>query len=261
MKHFALALAALAFQTVSAQNIQRLGIQVEYISRPSEPFPSGVTSYTVVVNQSYRDQYEAELEQWEIDTQLAQETYESEMEAYNSKGTGAKVLERALLDERKPQLLLPAKPDEVEYVFDPGIISSKIDMQGMTRMEGGGVVTLEIQSFEDSPPEDRKQEIKDKEGNVSYRYFRTMKYRQPIRFTVELPDGSVVLDEVLTNSENYTIYTSDKYTSKSALNKAWNPMVVAKRLSRMSVEASTIAMNSILNDLFCFSMKSVPMTF
>ncbi len=260
MKHFALALAALAFQTVSAQNIQRLGIQVEYISRPSEPFPSGVTSYTVVVNQSYRDQYEAELEQWEIDTQLAQETYESEMEAYNSKGTGAKVLERALLDERKPQLLLPAKPDEVEYVFDPGIISSKIDMQGMTRMEGGGVVTLEIQSFEDSPPEDRKQEIKDKEGNVSYRYFRTMKYRQPIRFTVELPDGSVVLDEVLTNSENYTIYTSDKYTSKSALNKAWNPMVVAKRLSRMSVEASTIAMNSILNDRFCFSKKTRPMT-
>ena len=43
-------------------------------------------------------------------------------------------------------------------------------------------MTIEIQYFEGSAPEDAQQEIKDKEGNVSYKYYRTMKYRQPVRF-------------------------------------------------------------------------------
>lgn len=260
MKYFMLALAALVSFTLNAQNVQRESISVEYISRPSEPLPAGVTTYNVVVNQSYRDQFEAELEQWEIDTQLAQETYEAEMEAYNAKGTGAKILERALLDEKKPQLVLPRKPVATERLFEPGIISSKIDMQGMTRTEGGATVTIEIQYFESSAPEDAQQEIKDKEGNVSYKYYRTMKYRQPVRFTLQLPDGSIVIDEVLTSSENFTTHTSDKYTSKSALNKSWNPTSVNNRLSQMSVEAGCVAINSILNDRFCFSQKTRPMT-
>lgn len=260
MKYFTLTIAALAFITANAQNVKRESVQVEYISRPSEPLPAGVTTYNVVINQSYRDQFEAELQQWEIDTQLAQETYAAEMEAYNAKGTGAKILERALLDEKKPQLVLPRKPVATERIFEPGIISSKIDMQGMTRTEGGATVTIEIQYFEGSAPEDGQQEIKDKEGNVSYKYYRTMKYRQPVRVTLQLPDGSIAIDEVLTSSEDFTTYTSDKYTSKSALNKAWNQTSVNNRLSQRSVEAGCIAINSILNDRFCFSKKTRPMT-
>ena len=260
MKYFTLTIAALAFITASAQNVKRESVQVEYISRPSEPLPAGVITYNVVINQSYRDQFEAELQQWEIDTQLAQETYAAEMEAYNAKGTGAKILERALLDEKKPQLVLPRKPVATERIFEPGIISSKIDMQGMTRTEGGATVTIEIQYFEGSAPEDGQQEIKDKEGNVSYKYYRTMKYRQPVRVTLQLPDGSIAIDEVLTSSEDFTTYTSDKSTSKSALNKAWNQTSVNNRLSQRSVEAGCIAINSILNDRFCFSKKTRPMT-
>ena len=260
MKYITLTLAALAFITANAQNVKRESVQVEYISRPSEPLPAGVTTYNVVVNQSYRDQFEAELQQWEIDTQLAQETYAADMEAYNAKGTGAKILERALLDEKKPQLVLPRKPVATERIFEPGIISSKIDMQGMTRTEGGATVTIEIQYFEGSAPEDGQQEIKDKEGNVSYKYYRSMKYRQPVRVTLQLPDGSIAIDEVLTSSEDFTTYTSDKYTSKSALNKAWNQTSVNNRLSQRSVEAGCIAINSILNDRFCFSKKTRPMT-
>ena len=250
----------MAFTTVNAQNVQRESIQVEYISRPREPLADGVITYNVVVKQSYRDQFEAELQQWEIDTQLAQETYAAEMEAYNAKGTGAKILERALLDEKKPQLILPRKPVAMERVFEPGLISSKIVMEGMTRMDDGAVVTIEILNYESSDPEDARRESRDKEGNISYKYYRTMKYRQPIRFTLELPDGSIVIDEVLTSSEDFTNYTSDKYTSKSALNKAWDQMAVNNRLSQMSVEAGCIAIKSILNDRFCFSKKIRPMT-
>ena len=63
MKYLTLALAALVFMTANAQNVQRETMSVEYISRPSEPLPAGVTTYNVEVNQSYRDQFEAELEQ------------------------------------------------------------------------------------------------------------------------------------------------------------------------------------------------------
>ena len=175
MKYLTLTLAALAIMTANAQNVQRETMSVEYISRPSEPLPAGVTTYNVVVNQSYRDQFEAEFQQWEIDTQLAQETYAAEMEAYNSKGTGAKILERALLDEKKPQLVLPRKPVATERIFEPGIISSKIDMQGMTRIEGGAVVTIEILNYEASDPVEGRRESRDKEGNVLYKSYLAMK--------------------------------------------------------------------------------------
>ncbi|MGA0435151.1 MAG: hypothetical protein ACO3MV_05735 [Flavobacteriales bacterium] len=243
-----------------AQNVQRETVQVEYMSLPSEPLPASVTTYVVEVNQSYRDQYEAELAQWEIDTQMAQENYNAAMEAYNSKGTGAKILERALLDEKKPELVLPSKPVQTERVFDAGVTGSKIDLQGMTRSNGGAVVTIEIQYFEASAPEEKKDEIKDKEGNVSYKYYRTMQYRQPLRYTLQLPDGSVVVDEVLASSEGYTTYTSDKYTSTSALNKAWNQTAVNNRVSQLSVEAGMAVINSILNDRYCVSKKIRPMT-
>ena len=92
MKYLTLTLAALAIMTANAQNVQRETMSVEYISRPSEPLPAGVTTYNVVVNQSYRNQFEAEFQQWEIDTQLAQETYSAEMEAYNSKSARSRIL-------------------------------------------------------------------------------------------------------------------------------------------------------------------------
>ena len=191
---------------------------------------------------------------------MAQENYDAAMEEYNSKGTGAKILERALLDEKKPELVLPTKPVATERIFETGIIGSKIDMQGLTRTSDGATVTIEIQYFEGSAPEEGKQEIKDKEGNVSYKYYRTMKYSQPLRYTLQLPDGSVVVDEVLASSEDFTTYTSDKYTSQSQLNKAWNQTSVNNRLSQMSVEAGMVAINNILNDRYCFSKKTRPMT-
>jgi len=260
MRIFTLALVLLTAAVTHAQNVQRETVQVEYISRPSEPLPAGISTYNVVVNQTYKEQFEAELAQWEIDTQMAQENYDAAMEEYNSKGTGAKILERALLDEKKPELVLPTKPVATERIFETGIIGSKIDMQGLTRTSDGATVTIEIQYFEGSAPEEGKQEIKDKEGNVSYKYYRTMKYRQPLRYTLQLPDGSVVVDEVLASSEDFTTYTSDKYTSQSQLNKAWNQTSVNNRLSQMSVEAGMVAINNILNDRYCFSKKTRPMT-
>lgn len=68
MKHYLLLLTAvLAASFLQAQNIKRETMQVEYISRPSEPIPSDVVNYEVVVNQVYKGIYEDELAQWEID--------------------------------------------------------------------------------------------------------------------------------------------------------------------------------------------------
>jgi len=144
MRIFTLALVLLTAAVTHAQNVQRETVQVEYISRPSEPLPAGISTYNVVVNQTYKEQFEAELAQWEIDTQMAQENYDAAMEEYNSKGTGAKILERALLDEKKPELVLPTKPVATERIFETGIIGSKIDMQGLTRTSDGATVTIEI---------------------------------------------------------------------------------------------------------------------
>jgi hypothetical protein len=73
------------------------------------------------------------------------------MEAYNAKGTGAKLLERALLDEKKPTLRLPTKPLRTEKIFEANIVGFKINMEGMTRAAGGATVNLEIQQFESMP--------------------------------------------------------------------------------------------------------------
>ncbi len=260
MRILSIILAVTFFTIGNAQNVKRETVQVEYISRPSEPLPNGVATYHTVVNQAYRDQFDAEFEQWEIDTQMAQENYDREIEAYNSKGTGAKLLERALLDEKKPQLVLPTKPLPEERLFEPGIIGSKVNLEGMTRASDGVKVTIEIQFFEHTSPEDVKEEKKDKEGNITYNYFRTFKYSQPMRYTVQLPDGSVILDEVLGSSGEYTTYNSNKYSSKSALNKAWDQTAVNNQRSQLAVESGMMAINQTLNDRFCFSKKTRPMT-
>ena len=261
MKNYLLLLTAVVAATcLQAQNIKRETMQVEYISRPSEPIPSDVVNYEVVVNQVYKGIYEDELAQWEIDTKVAQEQYDKDAEAYDSKGTGAKILERALLDEKKPTLRLPAKPTRTERIFEPNIVGSKINMEGMTRTAGGAVVTLEIQQFESMPYEDQQQEIKSKDGSVSYKYYRTMKYRQLLGMSLSLPDGSVVADEVLGDQVLYSTFTSNKYSSKSALNKSWNQTAINDRLSMTAVQARTDAANKILNDRFCFSTKKRPMT-
>ncbi|MDG2209070.1 MAG: hypothetical protein P8K81_03675, partial [Flavobacteriales bacterium] len=157
---------------VSAQNIKRETVQVNYISRPSEPIPSDITSYDVTVSQIYRLEYEAEMEQWEADKEMARKNFESESEAYNSKGTGSKILERALLNEKKPTLVLPVQPVKRERIFEHGVVGAKINMEGLAKASGGAVVGIEIQSFEGSDPVDSRKEIKDKEGNVSYKHYR-----------------------------------------------------------------------------------------
>ena len=131
MKHFFSFLLCLLAVGANAQNIQRETMQVEYISRPSEPLPGAISNYDVVVSQVYKDIYADELAQWEIDTKMAQENYDKEMEAYNSKGTGAKLLERALLDEKKPSLIMPTKPVRTEKIFEANIVGSKINLEGM----------------------------------------------------------------------------------------------------------------------------------
>ena len=231
MKHIYLVLVCAIAFGAQAQNVQRETMQVEYISRPSQPLPDGVTTYQVSVNQVYKDIYEEELAQWEIDTKMAQENFDKEMETYNSKGTGAKLLERALLDEKKPQLVTPVKPMRTEKIFEPNIVGAKINLEGLTRADGGAIVNLEIQQFEAMPYEDQQQEIKAKDGSVSYKYYRTMQYRQLVGMSVSLPDGSVVVDEVLGDPTLYSTFTSNKYASKSALNKSWNQTAINDRMS------------------------------
>ncbi|MDE0979391.1 MAG: hypothetical protein OSA78_05300 [Flavobacteriales bacterium] len=260
MRVFILVCFSFLMFNVSAQKIKRESVQVEYTSRPSEPLPKEVKSYSVEVMQTYKLEFEAEMEQWAIDTEIARVNFTRESQEYSQKGTGAKLLERALLDEKKPALVLPSKPVKREFIFEAGVVSSKIDMQGMNKNEGGVVVTIDIQSFESTSPEDGKQELKDKEGNISYKYYRTMTYRQQVRFAVTLPDGDVVIDEVIGSSENYIAHTSNKYTSKGALNKSWNQTSINSQMSKKAVNAAMGSINNVLNDRVCFSKKTRPMT-
>ena len=147
MRVFILVLFSFLMVSVSAQKIKRESVTVEFTSRPSEPFPSEIKSYSVDVMQTYKLEFESEMEQWAIDTEIARVDFERESQAYGEKGTGAKLLERALLDEKKPTLVLPSKPVKREYIFEAGVVSSKIDMQGMNKNTGGAVVTIDIQSL------------------------------------------------------------------------------------------------------------------
>ena len=103
-----------------------------------------------------------------------------------------------------------------ERIFEPGIISSKIDMQGMTA-EGGATVTIEINTSKIC--RNGQQEIKDKE-NVSYKYYRTMKYRQPVRVTPQLRRVHRHRRgvDVFGRFHHYTPIVHQQ----AALNKAWN---------------------------------------
>ncbi len=260
MKQFHLLFALVAALSIQAQNIQRESMQVEYISRPSDPLLSGITDYDVMVTQVYKDVFEGQMAQWEIDTKLAQENYDKAAEAYDEKGTGKKILELALFAQSAPGRVLPEKPVRTERIFEQSIVASKINLEGLKRAPGGAVVNLEIQQFETMPFEDRQQEIKAKDGSVSYKYFRTMMYRQLVVMSLTLPDGSSMAAEVLGDEALYLTFTSNRYNSKSALNKSWSQTAINDRLSMAVVQSAANAANSILNDRYCFSAKKREMT-
>ena len=51
-------------------------------------------------------------------------------------------------------------------------------------------------------------------------------------------------------------HTSSKYTSKGALNKAWNQASINSQMSKKAVDAAMGSINNVLNDRFCFSKKT-----
>ena len=136
MKPILLCLVGLLTLSATAQNIKRETVAFQYESKPSTPFTEDATTYDVFIVQSFKEGYEETIAQWERDCEAVQVQYDKEMEAYNAKSTGAKILEKTLLDESKPKLILPPKPQLNQKIWEETILGAKVDMTGMNRAPG-----------------------------------------------------------------------------------------------------------------------------
>lgn len=254
---YALLLAALVLTSgVFAQKLKRESVSFEYMSRPSAPFEGEVSTYEVFISQPFKEGQEAAVAEWEAECERVTAQYQADLEEWNSKSTGAKILEKSLLDEGKPKLYLPAKPSINQKVFDESFLGAKIDMPGFNRAAGGAVITIELTGYESTPSEMVTKEKKSKEGVVSHEYHRKMQYRHVMRYSVMTPGGDMIIDEVYAPSESYQTHTSKTYTSSSALNKAWNETSINAKLQNSSVEANMKGISGIIKDKFCFYPKS-----
>lgn len=254
---YALLLAALVLSNgVFAQKLKRESVSFEYTSRPSAPFEGDVSTYEVFISQPFKDGQEAAIAEWEAECQRITKQYEADLEAYNNKSTGAKILEKSLLDEGKPKLYLPGKPSINQKVFDESFLGAKIDMPGFTRAAGGAVITIELTGYESTPSELVPTTTKNKEGVESTKYHRKMQYRHVMRYSVQTPEGDMIMDEVYAPSESYQTHTSKKYSSSSALSKAWNETSINAKLQNQSVEGNMKGISDIIKDAFCFYPKS-----
>ena len=260
MKPILLCLVGLLTLSATAQNIKRETVAFQYESKPSTPFTEDATTYDVFIVQSFKEGYEETIAQWERDCEAAQVQYDKEMEVYNAKSTGAKILEKTLLDESKPKLILPPKPQLNQKIWEETILGAKVDMTGMNRAPGGVEVTIELMGYENTTSELKKDEKKTKEGAKYYEYSRSLTYRHIIRYAVNQANGEVLVDEILPASETYKTYASKKYKNQSDLNRAWNETSINNRLQGQVVDGHMAVINNILNDRFCFYPKNYSWT-
>lgn len=260
MKNVLLIAFMMVAVTAVSQNIKRESVTFSYTSRPIEPFQKGVENYSVVASQVYRGAQEEAMSAWEAECEAVKLEYEKEMEVYNSKSTGSKVLERALLDEQKPKLILPPQPQRDQKVFDDGVLASKIKLENMSQGTGGVEVMIEMLGYESTPSELSKKEKKGKDGAISYQYSRSLTYRHPVRVTIKEADGSIVIDEVIASTEAWLTHTSKTYNSTSDLARGWKEASVNTRLQQSVVDANLAAVNMMINDKHCFYTKNRTMT-
>ena len=247
------------------------------------PLPKGLANYQSKIVPDFADKNKALLAGYEQEKKKAQEEYErekaaypalvkaaedqyaKEMEAYNKKSFGEKVVEKKVLGEdTRPVKRLPSTPylrevekPNLQTTYDyPVMANTYLYLAGFENKPANAVnIVVTLYGFDYTQPQTlSEQKTVSNLGNggqtSSVTYYHTeFSYRQPLSIKVTTPDGKEVMNVTPPEFNNYKIYKSAESTTSPQVNSE----LLIKTNEEKNMQDNLRAANELINDKFGYA--------
>jgi len=247
-----LLLFLLAF-TVNAQKINTEKIDFDYVRLPLNPLAEAVQDIDREVVIEYEDEVLAAIADYEAMVEQMKEDEAKAKEEWKSKSLGQKFVSKTFLDEGKPQAAYIPPAGYFPEIHDPKSLEGYIKVDGFGTAVGAPVkITAYLKGFEIGEVSEGAGKKKVKRGDSYIEepyFFRTVKFRHPIRVRVE-HEGIVLFDEMIEGLNNFSARATSNYKSKSALEKYWreNEKNFLRDCDVSCINSNMKTIQNILND-------------
>lgn len=279
-------LSLITFATF-AQKVDKYEVEFNYIQLPNNPLPKDIVNYSSDVILSYEEEilrekqkaqdefdramaeYPAQVEEAKLRHDEQMKHYEEEMATYNAKSTGAKIIEKQLLNEdskpRRPSdFYPPSKPylREVRHqkLANKSLIaSSYLKLEGFKSSEENALkITAILHGFESTEPELKTRQTTVYNSStksstpVNYYHYETS-YKHPIQLKITMPNGDVLIDETFEEFNSYTLDNTPE--SKGSMPGMSKDAHLAKLQDKI-IEQNMKIINNYINDTYGFRTMS-----
>ncbi len=218
----------------------------------------------------YDEQYEADLIEYDKDVKKAEERYANEMDAYNKKSLGSKLIEKELLGQNtKPYKQLPSKPyrktvstpylrnvqvPKLHTSYDyPALCNTYLKLHGFEQgNEASMNITVTLFGYENTNPTTTTTQVTElvtsgsTTRSVPVNYYHTeFSYRHPMSVMVKMPDGKEVLNVTPSEFNTYTVYKSP-----GSKNHQQNNEMLIKTAEEKIMQANLAKINDLVNSKY-----------
>jgi len=242
-----LGLSLLTAGTTFAQSIDAQKVSFDYLRLPLVPLPAGTKTYMPEVVIRYAD---AVKEQQTAHTQAVAEAKinaERAKQEYKALSLKDKMVNRVLLDERKPGEAVIPVADYTAQVYDPKMLAaSYVTISGLQKAQTADAdvrVTVNVEGFTQgpiSPINPAATGVRLGSGPAPTKYAYEISYKSPIAVRAVAKDGTVLVDEIIEATNTYTKVNTESYNSDADLAKFWgaNQKTFLRQLDENSMKAN-----------------------
>ena len=223
-----LGVALLTAATAHGQSIDAQKITFDYVRLPLVALPAGTKTYLPEVVIRYAD---AVKEQQAAHSQAvtdAKSTAEKAKQEYKALSLKDKMVNRMLLDERKPGEAVIPMADYTAQVYDPKTLAATyVTISGLQKVQAADAdlhVTVSLDGFTQGPinlvnPANNGVRLGSSTAPTKHAY--EISYKSPVAVKVVAKDGTVLVDELIEATNTYTKSTTEAYNSEADLAKFW----------------------------------------
>lgn len=266
-----------------AQNIKDAEIEYINVKLPLTPLPAGIKNYQVSIvaayeekNKALKQEYQKNLEQAKADYDLemakypaklkaAELQYSNDLEDYNKKSLGTKIVEKNILHENnKPVKVIPSKPylKQVEKPYFQSTYDCQLLANTYIRLdnlENNPSNALKIQvtmyGYDFTQPQTlstQKNMLSVGSGNTSTYtanyYYNEYSYRHPMAVKVIGADGKDIMNVTPQPLNLYKINRSSESQGMQGINAE----LIVKTTEEKILQENLTYINKLLNDRFGF---------
>ena len=265
---------------LNAQNIKDEELEYRYIKMPSSSLEKNIVNYQARIVPAYEEknrqllaEYEQNKKEAEEEYQkakaaypalvkAAEEKYNKEMEEYNKKELGKKVVEKIILGENnKPVKQIPSEPQlrfvqkpKLQNTYDyPVLANTYLHLDGFQNNSANAVnIVVTLYGFDCTEPmttyiTENKTGIKNGSTyNYTEGYYKTeFSYRHPLSVKVTTPDGKEILNVTPQEFNNYK-----NFRQQSKANPQTNSEMMIKTYEEKILQENLTAVNDLVNSSF-----------